>query len=545
MKITWPWARKANEDGAVRTSADLMSLLFGGRQAKSGASVNNTSALEVTAVLACVRVIAEGVAQVPLKLFREAGKEFAPAVDHSLYRLLHRKPNPWMSSFELRETMAIHAALTGNAVSYVSRMPGSGRILEIVPIRPNDVEIKRGADGMPIYIVTGTDGSRRDIPRAAIWHWRGPSWDGIAGLEIIKYAREAIGLAMVTEEAHAGMHKNGARTTGLYSVEGTLNAEQYKGLREWIEKSYAGAANAGRVMLMDRNAKFFPQSMTGIDAQHLETRRYQVEEICRAFRVQPIMAGYSDKAATYASVEQMLIAHVVHTLAPWYERVEQSIDCQLLSEKELDQGYYAKFIAEGLMRGAFKDTAESLVKLSTNGVLTRNEARAKLEYNPLPGLDEPLTPANMTIGAMPEPVPDAVPDTDTAKALAALAIDIKALGEQDPAAAPPQQLHVTLNQEPITINVPAQKAGDVHLTLPEQRAAEVHVTLPEQKAPDVHVTVEAPAIDVKVEPPAVTLEAVLPQPQVIVSMPNRKTVGTIERDSLGNIVRTTQVESDA
>lgn len=405
MAFTWPWSRKASEDGAIRHSADLFSHLFGGRPTKSGASVNNATALEVTVVLSCVRVIAEGIAQVPLKLFHEDGRNLNPATDHPLYRVLHRKPNPWMSSFELRETLAIHVVLTGNAVSFVNRMPGTGRILEIVPFRPNDVEIKRGDDGMPLYTVTAADGSRRQIPRGNIWHIRGPSWDGAAGLEIVKYAREAIGLAMATEEAHASLHKNGARLSGIYSVEGTLNSEQYTSLKAWIDKSYAGAANAARIMLLDRAAKFTPQSMNGVDAQHLETRRFQIEEICRAFRVQPIMAGYSDKTATYASVEQMLIAHVVHTLAPWYERIEQSIDCQLLSDRDIAAGYYAKFIAEGLMRGAFKDTAESLTKLTTNGVLTRNEARARLEFNPLAGLDEPLTPTNMTVGTEPAPAP--------------------------------------------------------------------------------------------------------------------------------------------
>ena len=405
MKITWPWSRKANEDGSVRTSADLMSALFGGRATKSGASVNNTSALEVTAVLACVRVIAEGIAQVPFKLFREVGRNIEPATEHPLYRILHRKPNPWMSSFELRETMAIHAVLTGDAVSFVNRMPGSERILEIVPFRPQDVEIKRGIDGMPIYTITGTDGSRREFPRSAIWHWRGPSWDGAVGLEVIKYAREAVGLAMVTEESHAGMHKHGVTISGVYSVEGSLNEQQYKSLYDWIKKSYAGAANAGRFMLLDRAAKFTPQTMTGVDAQHLETRRFQIEEICRAFRVMPIMIGYSDKATTYASSEQMFLAHVVHTLSPWYERIEQAADCQLLSDKDLDQGLYTKFVAAGLLRGALKDTAEYLSKLTTNGILTRNEARAKLEYNPIDGLDDPLTPANMTIGNDPAPEP--------------------------------------------------------------------------------------------------------------------------------------------
>lgn len=548
MQFTWPWSRKANEDGSIRRSVDLFNHLFGWLSTKSGANVNTTTALEVTVVLSCVRVIAEGIAQVPLKLFQESGRNLNPATEHPLYRLLHRKPNPWMSSYELRETLAIHAALTGNAVSFLNRMPGSGRILEIVPFRPSDVTIKRESDGMPSYTVTAPDGTRRQIPRSHIWHIRGPSWDGAAGLEIIKYAREAIGLAMATEEAHAGLHKNGARISGAYSVEGTLTDAQHASLTKWIEKSYAGVANAARVMLMDRAAKFTPMTMTGVDAQHLETRRFQIEEICRAFRVQPIMAGYSDKTATYASVEQMLIAHVVHTLAPWYERIEQSIDCQILSDKELDQGYYAKFIAEGLMRGAFKDTAESLAKLTTNGIMTRNEARAKLEYNPIDGLDQPLTPMNLTgnpdQARADEAAAKAITSADERKAMQTLlaafadrpAPDVKNYLTMQPAAIDFKagDTHVTLPegciQNDITVGAPEIKTGDTHITLPEGCIQlEATVAAPEIKLGDTIVNLPPPPDEMNMH---------------IVSMPDRETQSTVERDGSKNIIRTTQIEKD-
>lgn len=391
----WPFGRKANEDGSARNSLDLFRLLNGGRATKSGLSVNSASALEVTVVLACVRVIAEGIAQVPLKLFRDVGRSKNPATDHPLYAKLHRKPNPWMSSFELRETMAIHAVLTGNAVAFVNRLPG-GRILEIIPLKPANVRIEQREDWSLVYHVAGKDGVTREFPPEAIWHWRGPSWDGVVGLDVVKNAREAIGLAMATEEAHAGMHKNGARVSGLYSVEGKLNADQYKTLKKWIDDNHA-AEKAGGTMLLDNSAKFTPMTMTGVDAQHLETRRYQVEEICRAFRVMPIMAGYSDKAATYASAEQMFLAHVVHTLSPWYERIEQSIDCQLLTDKEVASGLYAKFVTAGLLRGSIEATANVIDKYVNGGLMTPNEGREKLDLNPDsdPASDKLRVPANI------------------------------------------------------------------------------------------------------------------------------------------------------
>lgn len=396
-----PWRKKDVSYSDDSLPEVLKSVFGGGAISKSGASVNWTSALQVSTVLACARVIAEGLAQVPLKIFREQGRERLPAKDHSLYTVLHRKPNPWMTSFELRETMGLHAVLTGNAFAFISRVGREGRVAELIPLEPGNVTVVRAADFSVSYHVRGKDGERREFPAEAIWHWKGPSWSGATGLDAVKLAREAIGLALSTEEHHARLHANGARSSGVLAVEGTLSEAQYKQLKDFIEKNHQGATNAWRTMILDRNAKWLPTAVTGVDSQHLETRRFQIEEICRAFRVMPIMVGYSDKASTYASAEQMFLAHVVHTLSPWYERIEQSIDCRLLSDADLDGGYYAKFVVAGLLRGALKDTAEYLSKLTTNGILTRNEAREKLEYNPLDGLDEPLTPSNMNIGGAP------------------------------------------------------------------------------------------------------------------------------------------------
>jgi HK97 family phage portal protein len=198
------------------------------------------------------------------------------------------------------------------------------------------------------------------------------------------------------------MHKNGVRNSGTYSVEGTLNETQYKGLRDWITQEAAGVENSGKAMILDRGAKWLNTSMTGVDSQHLETRKFQIEEVCRHLGVNPIMVFMESKNSTYASAEQMFLAHVVHTLSPWYQRLEQSIDKNLLSAQDRKKGYYSCFVEEGLLRGDSKSTAEFLTKLTTNGIMTRNEARAKLDYNPLNGLDEPLTPLNMQIGAEPQ-----------------------------------------------------------------------------------------------------------------------------------------------
>lgn len=401
-KITGRKAAQASGDGLT----DLLSaLLRGGAKSKAGPLVNKDTALRVGAVFGCVRVISEGVAQVPFRLMRESRSDVSvhprrdAAGEHPLYDLLHRAPNGWQTSYEFRETMVIHAALTGSAFAFKNVIDIGTRgpqIAELILLDPGRVKVIQNADWSLTYRVQGASGETKEFPQEAIWHLRGPSWNGVVGLDVLQLAREAIGLAVATEESHSALHEKGVRPSGTYSVEGTLTPAQYKDLKAWIEKESAGADKAGSVMLLDRNAKFQSLTMTGVDAQHLETRRYQIEEICRFFRVMPIMIGYSDKAATYASAEQMFLAHVVHTLMPWYERIQQSAEVNLLTRAERQAGYYIKLQEAGLLRGAMKDTAEYLYRLTMGGVMERNEARGKLDLNPIEGLDEPLTPTNMT-----------------------------------------------------------------------------------------------------------------------------------------------------
>lgn len=390
-----PWRKKG------LSTLDLFRQIYGGKLSVSGRAVNVKTALEVSTVFACARVIGEGIAQVPLKLIRESadGRIRLPAKKHPLYEILACRPNSYQTSFEFRETLAWHVVLTGNFFAFKNIV--FGKLKELIPFDTGCVKVLRADDLTLTYEVTAPNGSKMLFPAESIWHVRGPSWSSWMGLESVTLAREAIGLAMASEEQHARMHKNGIRTSGIYSVEGSLKDDQYKSLKDWIDKEMAGLENTGKAMVLDRNAKWVNTSMSGVDAQHLETRKHQIEEICRFFRVMPIMVGYSDKAATYASAEQMFLAHVVHTLSPWYQRLEQSIDANLLTAKDRADGYYSQFVEEGLLRGDSKATAEFLTKLTTNGVMTRNEARAKLDLNPLDGLDEPLTPANMNIGTEP------------------------------------------------------------------------------------------------------------------------------------------------
>ena len=395
------WLRKSSSPtGTIRSASELMrELLRGGGASKSGAAVNWETALRVGAFFACARVIADGLAQVPLKLYRESadGTTRAPAKDHPLYDVLHRRPNEWQTSFEYREMIALHLVFTGRHHSFINRVRGD--VVELIPFEPGTCVTKCADDGTLTYEVRTRSGKTQIYPAEAIWHIKGPSWNGWEGLDTVRQAaREALGLAIATEEAHALLHANGVQTTGTYSVEGKLSLEQYTQLRKFIVENNAGA-NRGLPMIIDNGAKWLQQAMTGVDAQHLETRRFQVEEICRALRVMPIMVGSNDKSSTYASAEQMFLAHVVHTLSPWYERLEQSIDVNLLTKADRAAGVYAKHVVAGLLRGATKDRAEYYSRaLGSGGApawMTQDEIRGLEEMNPMGGAAAALPiPAN-------------------------------------------------------------------------------------------------------------------------------------------------------
>lgn len=392
---------------SISSSHDLWLALAGGRRSSTGKTVNTETAVSVSAVFACCRVIGNGMSQIPLKLMQESedGKFRLPARKNPLYYLIATKPNRWQTSFQWRQMVAWHIELTGNHFSYISRL--GGRVAELYPFQPSQVEILDEGRGVYRYKVTLPNQEAHIFPAGDILHLKGPTWDGIEGLSVLKVARDAIGLSMASEESAATLHKNGVNPSGVWSVEGTLKDDQHTMLSKWLHEHYAGPSNTGKPLVMDRAAKWSSIQMTGIDAQALETRQYQIEEVCRFFGVMPIMAGYSDKAATYASAEQMFLAHIQHCLAPRWTSIEQSLDAQLLTDKDREQGLYFDFVEEGMIRGSIKDTKDVLLGYVNGGLMTPNEARGKLDLNPMDddASDSLRIPANIT-GAVPAPEPE-------------------------------------------------------------------------------------------------------------------------------------------
>lgn len=382
---------------------------FGARISKAGVPVSWERALDVSTVFACIRVIAEGVAQVPLRVMKELpdGRGSVPAPEHSLYKVLNSKPNPWQTSFALRETMIFHLALTGNAFFYKNIV--RNRVKELIPIDPGCVTITRNDDYSITYTVSDLSGRTMTLPQSLVWHIRGPSWDTWRGLDAVRQAREAIGLTIATENTQAEMHANGLQTSGTYSTEQKIDPEKYKQIQAWIA-AQIGGANKHKPFVIDSGFKWAQQSMTGVDAQHLETRKFQIEEICRSFRVLPPMVGHSGQAMTFASAEQIFLAHVIHTLMPWIVRIEQSIDNDLLDGAE-DEAFFAKFNVNSLLRGAHKDRGEYYAKaLGSGGApawMTQDEVRAEEDFNAFGGEAGVLPkPTNVAGGPVVTPAND-------------------------------------------------------------------------------------------------------------------------------------------
>lgn len=377
---------------AALTYEQIADLIDGtGGRRVAGLAVNAKTALQVSTVLACVKVIADGCATPKLHVYREdsAGRR-QKATNLPEYRLLARRPNEWQTSFEWRRQMTIHAALTGTGLS-IKVHGDDGRVRELIPVQPGQWDVRRISRYELRYRCWDEFGLIGEFSPESVFLLNGVQWDWVESLDAVKLAGSAIGLAMATEESQAAMHENGLRTSGVYSVDGTLNAEQHARLTLRL-KEQSGVDKTGVPMILDNAAKWISTAISGVDAQHVETRRLQIEEVCRGYGVFPIMVGHSDKTATFASSEAFFSAHMKHTLAPWHEAWKQRLDETLLDG---NGSLFTDFDTRYLLAGSMADRSQWARTMAETGIYTRNEIRDEDGKDPLPGLDEPLTPMNM------------------------------------------------------------------------------------------------------------------------------------------------------
>lgn len=377
-------------------------------------SYTDENALKATVVLCITRVIADGIAQVPFKLMKKSptGGRGEDATEHPLYNLLRYEPNEWQTSYEFREQAAFHLVGTGNSFVYINR-DLRGNPTELYAFKPESVTVTQNDDFSISYrVATGTH-SFVDLPASDVWHIKGPSWDGIVGLNISEIAQQAIGLAIASETFGAKLFSNAARPGGILSSDANLTKDQRDELRRAWQEQQGGLRNAHGTAVLGGGMKFQSISSSANDAQWTESRRFQIEEICRAFRVQPIMV-MQQGATSYASVEQLMLAHLQNCLLPWYERIEQSARKALLTNADKQAGYYVKLDGRALLEASNTDRLAYYNAGRTQGWLTINDVRDKEDLKRFddPLADKPMPAANL-FGQQEEPaLPEANNNND-------------------------------------------------------------------------------------------------------------------------------------
>ena len=359
-----------------KTAGSSYTFYMGGTT--SGKSVTERSAMQMTAVYSCVRILAEAVAGLPLHLYRyndDGGKE--KAIDHPLYRLLHDEPNPEMSSFVFRETLMTHLLLWGNAYAQVIRN-GKNEVVALYPLMPNKMSVDRDSSGQLYYsYYRGTDEAIRDKEHTVILkptdvlHIPGLGFDGLVGYSPIAMAKNAIGMAIACEEFGARFFANGAAPSGVLEHPGTIRDPSR--LRETWQSQFGGASNSGKVAILEEGMKYTPISISPEQAQFLETRKFQINEIARIFRVPPHMVGDLEKSS-FSNIEQQSLEFVKYTLDPWVIRWEQSLQRALLGFGEKEK-YFFKFNLEGLLRGDYQSRMNGYAIGRQNGWMSANDIR--------------------------------------------------------------------------------------------------------------------------------------------------------------------------
>ncbi len=367
---------KSRDKPQNRTVGSSYTFFMGG--STSGKPVNERSAMQMTAVYSCVRILAEAVAGLPLHLYKytdTGGKE--KAVDHPLYLLLHDEPNPEMSSFVFRETLMTHLLLWGNAYAQIIRN-GKGEVVALYPLMPNKMTVDRDSNGQLYYTYQRAneeaptmEGTSVKLKPSDVLHIPGLGFDGLVGYSPIAMAKNAIGMAIACEEFGAKFFANGAAPSGVLEHPGTIKDPSR--VRDAWQSQFGGASNSGKVAVLEEGMKYTPISISPEQAQFLETRKFQINEIARIFRVPPHMVGDLEKSS-FSNIEQQSLEFVKYTLDPWIIRWEQSMARVLLSLDEKKQ-YFIKFNLEGLLRGDYQSRMNGYSIARQNGWMSANDIR--------------------------------------------------------------------------------------------------------------------------------------------------------------------------
>ena len=376
MKIPFSGLFKAR-DKPQNAVSSAPTFYFG--SSGSGKSVTAQSAIQLTTVYACVRVIAETIASLPFNVYEQTDGGSVKAKDHPLQRLLHDEPNPEMTSFVWRETMLAHLLLWGNSYSQIIRTGRNG-IVGLYPLLPDHMTVDRNSKGVLTYTYVTSDGKTVLLDPDDVLHIPGLGFDGVVGYSPIALEKNAVGLGIAAEEYGSKFFQNGARPSGVLTHPNTV--KDPKRLRESWNAAYGGSGNSGKVAVLEEAMTFTPISMPNNEAQFLETRKFQVAEICRIYRVPPHLVGDLEHA-TFSNIEHQGISFAVHTIRPWLVRIEQSINRALFSDTEKGR-FFLQFNIDCLLRGDYKSRMEGYAIARQNGWMSANDIRELENLNPLP-----------------------------------------------------------------------------------------------------------------------------------------------------------------
>ena len=374
-------------DKPVDKAADAgYSFLFG--RTTSGKPVNERTAMQTTAVYACVRILAEAVASLPLHVYEyqdDGGKKLVH--DHPLYYLLHDEPNPEMTSFVFRETLMSHLLIWGNAYAQIIR-DGAGRVLGLYPLLPDKMDVQRDDRGNIYYVYSRNSDENPmfkeygDIRLKAedVFHIPGLGFDGLIGYSPIAMAKNAVGMTLACEEYGASFFANGANPGGVLEHPGVLKDPSK--VRESWNSVYRGVNNAHKIAVLEEGMKYQQIGIPPEEAQFLETRKFQINEIARLYRIPPHMVGDLDKSS-FSNIEQQSLEFVKYTLDPWVIRWEQSLQRSLLLPGEKGK-YFIKLNVDGLLRGDYQSRMNGYAVGRQNGWFSANDIREMENMNPIP-----------------------------------------------------------------------------------------------------------------------------------------------------------------
>lgn len=388
MSFVRDWAIKAAE--VVLRSLTVREpdgWISDSERSDSGEFVNDVLVLSLSAVWACVNLVAGTAGTLPLVLYRKNGDGRDTASDHPLFRVLHDSPNFDQTAVDFLEFLFASLELWGNAYARIVRV--SGQVKALHPVAPHLVSVRRLSSGTIEYRWT-EDGKAYVETDGTMLHIRGFGGSPLGGLSTLRFARNAFGLARAIDKAAGNTFRNGLRPSGVLTMQKVLNDDQREAVESGLQRKFAGAINAGRPMVLEGGLSWQQLAIDPEDAQMLESRRFSVEEICRFFGVPPFMVGHTEKSTSWGTgIEQQTLGFQKYTLRRRLRRIEQAMNKQLLTADERARGYYVEFNIEGLLRADSQGRSKFYQTMTSIGAMTINEVRALENLPPVDGGDVP------------------------------------------------------------------------------------------------------------------------------------------------------------